>query len=196
MFKKIFDSLKGAFSKTIKVEYESQRDIAVSPFIKCFPTSMSMELDSAGVKVRPDEIAKYLNNNSFWSWCLINIWKPERFKNKMFVVWKAELEYLRRFLPVKYKPIYNKKTSEEYLIEQLNNNKPIVIQTSPYYQGRRLGHIVIITGYSLVDQVWIIQDPFGSMITAYANSNGKDLRIPFDFMRGVRGKLSLSYTEK
>ena len=170
--------------------YRSQLKNKSNPYISCFPSSVSNLLSKFNVEVSPDKIMSDCNLHSDL-WRGINKIVRYEFRSKMFQLWQAEENVINFYLP-KYKATQHYKLSLEALKQFVKFN-PVIVNTTPKYHGKTLGHIMLIVG--IVDDGFIIDDPFGDFRVNYATGHynkGNDLFVTFKEFEKIRGTMSIT----
>ena len=206
IFKEILDNFMSGFKSGYKSAihitsnmYRSQVKNSLSPFSSCFSTCVYWCLQSAGIMVEsPDYVTKMLHSEHYKSWVKDNLggWTYRKFKDRLQVLWLLQKKFMEDELEkaeINTAVIFNDDTNSQYILECLSNGSTIIVGTSPLYQGRQLGHIMLIVGYDYNTDEYIIDDPFGDFRVNYVTGfdKGNDLLFNKQEFDKIRGKLSL-----
>lgn len=178
--------------------WRSQLKASRSPWSSCFSHSMAWFLQNVGIQVTPDEITAALNDDPiFLNWAKLKYGSSTvaRFAGKMQMLWELQEYYANRMMSgINNRAQFNCNTSAADIEEYLDNG-PVIVNTSPTYQGRVLGHVVLIVGKD--DDNFIVDDPFGSFVDNYiSHDNGDDVRVSKTDFSKIRGSLSIHFISK
>lgn len=178
--------------------WSSQLKARRSPWSSCFSHSMAWFLQNAGIQVTPDEITSSLNDDPLflnWAKSRYGASTVASFKGKMQMLWELQEYYANRMLAggqIRCKFDDSTISSE---IDAYIQNGPVIVNSSPTYQGRKLGHVVLVVGCD--EETYTIDDPFGSFRDMYiSHDNGDDIKVPKAEFNAIRGGLSIHYISK
>ena len=179
--------------------WTSQLQAKRSPFSSCFSHSTSWFLANAGVKVTPDQVTAALNDDPLyqaWGRNKYGAATYNSFQNKQLaqMLWELQQKYINDKLGVKNSACFETDTDLSELKAWIVRG-PIIVNTEPTYQGRKLGHIMLIVGRA--GDEWIVDDPFGLFKDQYTSGgSGDDIKIGMEEFEKIRGSMSLHYLTK
>jgi hypothetical protein len=182
-----------------RYEYRSQIKALNSPFIVCFSHCTAWLLQAEGIDITPDDVTLMINGR-YNEWTRKNLGRRtwRKFRGKLHIVWRVQQQFIKdelRKARVDKEVVYNQNTKNEYLQEQLGNDQVVILQTAPWFKGKKLGHIILLTGIEPLKGNYITSDPFGDWRIQYATGHegkGENLLSSIEQLDQIRCKLSLS----
>lgn len=176
--------------------YRSQLMNARNPFSSCFPTCASWFLQNMGLPLEnADDIQSVLNGQKYQEWVVKKYGQSiaVQFLGKYHTLWEAELDYINNRLNERKAIFKTNTTTEDIKIALKERQSPVIVGTSPRYNGQTLGHIMLIVGYLPTTDQWIVDDPFGDFRVDYTTGHdkGDDIVIDVAKFEKIRGKLSI-----
>ena len=210
---KIFESIFGWVSdfiiRTIQaargdVQYTknlwtSQLQARRNPYSSCFSHAMAWFLQNNGLQITPDQVTEALNNDPIYiSWGRNHYgaatYNSFQSRDLAQMLWELQAKFANDKIGVKNCAIFLQDTSLHDLKQWITRG-PIIVNTEPEYQGKKLGHIMLIVGRQ--DDSWIIDDSFGNFLVGYVGgASGDDVIVPFEDFEKIRGKMSIHYLNK
>lgn len=197
---KIINKIKDFWKNNI---YKSQVTSEINPFTSCAAHCgcwlLQNVLPFVFSNYTPDDYSKEINTKKYYKWAKKNVsdYAAKKYKNDLNQLWAVQEKFINDKLIENthtYKVELNKNTDNDFIQEALNLG-PVIINTSPIYRGRSLGHVMLIVGYNAEIDSYIIDDPFGDFRDNYRSGlvgKGNDLVCKVSEFDKVRGKLSIT----
>lgn len=163
-------------------KYTPQVSAKYKPYSSCFSHCAAWFLQEFGVDINPDTVTTEINSQ-YWDAVTMSLYGPEvakRYKGNRQTLWELQLQYITEKLKkahCKKRAIFGTDLTRDKA-QALLLKGPVIIGTSPKYQGRTLGHVMLLVGVT-TDGHYIIDDPFGDFSTGYkSHADGNDIRVP------------------
>lgn len=176
--------------------WKNQAAAKRSPFSSCFSHCSAWLLQNAGKQTTPDAITEALNDYPYYkAWAAQHYGASvaRSFAGNMQTLWELQLKYINDALGSGNRAFFDGYTEIAELKAYIQR-APVIVGTSPMYQGKVLGHIMLIVG--VTDTGWIVDDPFGDFRNGYASKDGDNLQVSFEDFEKIRGKLSIHLLNK
>lgn len=180
--------------------YTPQVHAALSPYSSCFSHCSAWFLQSFGVACTPDDVTRTLNSGQYNAWVDAYIGRgvSAQYAGRMQTLWQLQERYLNdRLAAYSVRAVFTTGTTDAQILDWIQTG-PVIVGTSPVYNGQTLGHIMLVVGADIGAGEYTVDDPFGDWRTGYRDAsgaenheNGNDLRVTFGDFGRVRGGLSI-----
>ncbi|NJK34741.1 MAG: C39 family peptidase [Oscillatoriales cyanobacterium SM2_2_1] len=154
--------------RTLGVPYFSQRDNPRDPFSTCNVTAIAMVLWYYGVRSRRGGQLE----DELYQWIIDRYGAQARTDN-------AVLEQLYRAYG--FSGEFSTRRTWGAIRHEIHDGRPVVL--GGYFTHG--GHIICAIGFD--EQGLVVHDPYGDALTGYAQTEGRSLRYPNDYLRRVCG---------
>jgi uncharacterized protein YvpB len=155
--------------KVLGVPYFSQLDNPRDPYVTCNVTSIAMVLAFHGRRSRDPQQQL---EDELYQWIINKYGAQARTDNQA-------LQALYRAYG--FGGEFSTSRTWSQIRQEIIANRPVVI--GGYFTHG--GHIICIIGFD--DQGFIVHDPYGNALTGYSQTEGKNLRYPYIYMRDMCG---------
>lgn len=179
--------------------WSSQLRARRNPWSSCFSHAAAWFLANAGIAVTPDEVTATLNDDPVYqAWGRTHYgaatYNSFQKKDLAQMLWELQQKYINDKLGTKNTCVFSQ-NAELNDIKAWIARGPIIVNTEPMYQGRKLGHIMLITGKTATG--WIVDDSFGDFRTGYPQgSSGDDLQVTFEDFEKIRGRMAIHFLRR
>lgn len=168
------------FIKNLNIPYNSQRDNKFAPKSSCNVTCLQMVLanhynvtdDEIYLLCQTDDIHKEIERryrNDYDKWIEGYI-KSGKATEVLVVLQEASFHLLKsdRYSKVTFS------MNHKLIISEIDKGYPVIICGN--FTG---GHFVVIKGYDLKENAYIVNDPWGNWNTKYKNHDGENKKYSF-----------------
>jgi hypothetical protein len=173
---------------------------AVNPYTTCFSHCTAWLLENIGIGIKPDTVTREINGSTYEQFVRntpgLGAWALSRYRGNLNQLWQVQEKYINDKLNkyrIQKKARFNASTDTS-LIKTMLVNSPVIVNTSPVYNGQRLGHIMLIVGYEQDKGQWVVDDPFGDFRTGYSTGHvgkGNAIFVSVSDFEKIRGKMSI-----
>jgi len=175
-----------------------------NPYTTCFSHCTAWFLQNVSSfydleNMSPDTVTAEINSQKYQDWTLKNLGRNvlNSYVGNLNQLWDVERKYIEDRL-LDSGELYGRRVVFDYnvnaeTIKKELSNSPVIINTTPIYNGVKLGHIMLIQEYLEEQDSWIISDPFGDFRDGYKrHDNGERLSSPVEkFDKQYRGKMAI-----
>jgi len=196
-------SVQGA-ARWMKNRYSPQVQAKINPYSTCFSHCSCWFLQNLLPDfydtLTPDDVTGEINSSIYQQFAkrhpAIGQWGASRYRGKLNQLWHVQEKYLNDKMQkarTNLKAVFNNAMTIQKIEEALQRG-PVIVNTSPMYRRKRLGHIMLIVGYEPDTETWIIDDPFGDFREHYKTGHinqGNDLPVSVSEFERVRGSMAI-----
>lgn len=179
--------------------WTSQLRARRNPWSSCFSHATAWFLANAGIDVTPDEVTAALNDDPVYqAWGRTHYgastYNSFQRKDLAQMLWELQQKYINDKLGAKNTCVFDQNTELNDLKAWIARG-PIIVNTEPMYQGRKLGHIMLITGRTA--DGWIVDDSFGYFPDGYSTGkSGDDIKVTFEDFEKIRGRMAIHFLRR
>ena len=177
LFDDIFSKLKKR--KWWRNNYTPQVFAEINPRTTCFSHCVCWFLQNIDKKIfgwlTPDEVTRAVNSEPYYKYArsFFGESTAERFAGRLNQLWDLQTLYINDMLTLHGEGLvarfYN--DIDIFTVVEKLKSAPVIVGTSPIYNGRRLGHIMLAVGYLPDSDKIIIDDPFGDYRNEYRDGH-------------------------
>jgi hypothetical protein len=184
--------------------YRPQVKAQKNPFTTCFSHSGSWFIQNVSniytdENLSPDRVTTEINSQPYREWTRQNLGQSvlNQYDGNLNQLWDVQRKYIEDKLKASgelegKKVVFKYNVTKEMLKAALLKS-PVIVNTSPIYNGQRLGHIMLIVDYVEAEDCYVVDDSFGDARTNYTtgHENGNDLHYKVVEFEKIRGKMAI-----
>lgn len=184
--------------------YRPQVKAKKNPYTTCFSHCTSWFLQNVSKyytdeNMNPDVVTTEINAYKYQEWTKNNLgaWTFKRFAGNLNQLWDVQRKYIEDKLFESGekdigKVVFDYNTTVAKIKDRLGKS-PVIVNTNPTYNGKKLGHVMLIVAYGREHNEWVVDDPFGDFRIEYkkGHTDGNDLNILIKDFEKIRGSMSI-----
>ena len=167
-----------------------------NPYGSCFSHCtcwMLQNIDPVAFRdyLTPDNVTEMINGEQWVEWTVKNIGKnvAKKYYNRLNELWQVNEAFINHLLAESGNDARVKFSigTDIYNVKNHLKKGPVIVSTAPRYNGRTLGHVMLIVGYDEADN-FIIDDPFGDFRDGYKYGHldgGNDIHATIEEFKNI-----------